>query len=908
VFPVVSPYPTPAGLAALRGLPQSLALLSYLNVPSVSAIPANTTAPCFSAPVPAGFSATNPCLPAVNALVGATNIPFSTYLVPDGNAYDVKDNQWSARIDHRLSNSSDFYGRYLFDELRAPRLAVANAGDSAFSDIGLYPDYRLLVRQRSQSLLLDHRYYWARSLNEFRFSFGRISRGTGPFQIPEAARNTQAAATVADNFGGFLPYQLNFSSAGRSFTIGRDSSPSQATTKIFQFQENFSHNLRTQSLKFGVNFVRILSAINSVPSDLGQYFFGSNSSGGLLPGLTNFATEPAVGTSRAIFAIQRLPNLITNPISSQVIGQGDPQLSLREFDHFYFFQDDWRVTKRFTLSLGIRYENFGQPLNRLHNLNPRAPKVARDENNFGPRFGFAWSPFTHMVIRGGYAMMYNPMVLNIPLLVWQSAPISPFVVASTLGLTQLPIVRTFPNQPFTPASLNVNVSGCSTVIDRAFAGTVPLINCSTQDTVDTKLVNPYVHNFSFGVQQELSNNMLFEVGYVGSKGTKLFQRTDENPFGGWNTACTGAPLLRGPSPSCILSRTSNARGAITKIGNGGNSIYHSLQTSLTRRMAPVGRLGDISFTVAYTWSHNIDNTSEIFGPGVRFIGNDIFGNFLNSLFGSFENVEAISPYAQDPRNVNLDRGNSSFDRRHRFVTSYLWSLGHSKNFLVGGWQLAGIATYQSGQSYTPLNGNPFLNCFDPGGFGRVSTARPAIGNPSAPVNSVALLKDSRCTDTTLGYKDASGATIAPATAHFVQVPLGFRPGQTFTVGGKSFVAGSAGRNSLVGPNIVNWDFSLLKNIHIGESRQLQFRVEIYDILNHRNPGNPIGNVFSTDAQFSPAFAFSPRFSAAGVTGVIPENAIDSFDASSSALTNTFGSRKFMNTSSRRMQFGLKFFF
>ena len=78
------------------------------------------------------------------------------------------------------------------------------------------------------------------------------------------------------------------------------------------------------------------------------------------------------------------------------------------------------------------------------------------------------------------------------------------------------------------------------------------------------------------------------------------------------------------------------------------------------------------------------------------------------------------------------------------------------------------------------------------------------------------------------------------------------------------------------------------------------------MCNHRNPGNPIGNVFSTDAQFSPAFAFSPRYTAAGVTGVIPENAIDAFDAVS--LANTFGSQRYMNTSSRRMQFGLKLFF
>jgi hypothetical protein len=324
-------------------------------------------------------------------------------------------------------------------------------------------------------------------------------------------------------------------------------------------------------------------------------------------------------------------------------------------------------------------------------------------------------------------------------------------------------------------------------------------------------------------------------------------------------------------------------------------------------MSPIGKWGSATFTMAYTWSHNIDNTSEIFGPGVRLVDPDLFNITLRTL-GGFETIEAISPFAQDPRNLKADRGNSSFDRRHRFVTSYLWELGHSKRAFAGGWQLGGIITYQSGQSYTPLNGNPFKNCYDPGGFGRVSTARPAIGDPKAPLDSVALLVDTNCTNTALGYVDRNGATIAPSAAHFVQVPLGFRPGQTFTVGSSSFIAGSAGRNSLVGPNIVNWDFSLLKNIRIGESRRLQFRLEVFDLLNHPNPGNPIGNVFATDAQFTPAFAFSPRFTAAGVTGVIPENAIDAIDPVSPTLANTFRSEKYMNASSRRMQFGLKLFF
>jgi len=905
IFPVIATYPTTAGLAVLRGLPLSNALLRLLQTPSLLSVP-GLSAPCFNtlpAPPITGYNANNPCRAATNALIGTTNVPFSTFLVPDGNAYDVRDHQWSARVDHRLSNSSDLYGRYLFDELRTPRFPLTNAGDAAFADLGLYPDYKLHTHQRSQSLLLNHRYYWQRALNEFRFSFSRISSGTGAFQMDERTRNVAAAATVTDNFGGFSTFQPLFGSAGTRFTIGRDSTPTQIDTNTFQFQENFSYSRGNHSLKFGANFVRIHSDIDSNPSDLGQYFFGQQG----IPGLNPFATEPGSGTTRALFVFQRLPNVFSDPNTSLVIGQGNPELRLREFDQFYFFQDDWRATPTFTLSIGVRYENFGQPINRLRDLNGRAPSVRRDDNNFAPRFGFAWSPWMSTVIRGGYALMYNPVVLNIPLLVWQSAPISPFVVASTVaGFTRIAPSGTFPSQPFRAGDLNVNVAGCSTPQQRSNVGLIPLLNCSTQDTVDARLVNPYVHNFTLGWQQELGGNMMFEVGYVGSKGTKLFMRTDENPFAGWNTACTSGI---GPSPLCVSNRSKagNLRGAITKVGNGGSSIFHSLQASMTRRMMPIGPLGDATLSLAYTWSHNIDNVSEIFGPGVRLVSTDLLGSFSGFLRGQgFETVEAISPFAQDPGNLHAERANSSFDRRHRVVASYLWLLGHSKNWFFGGWQLGGIISYQSGQPYTVLNGTALGNCSDPAGFGRLSTARPAIGDPKAPASSVALLLDPNCTSTALGYVDLGGNAINPASARFVQVPLGVRPGQSFTVGTAQFFAGSAGRNILVGPEIINWDLSILKNFHWGEKYTIQFRWEIYDVFNRRNPGNPIGNVFSTDAQASPAFAFSPRFTPAGITGVIPENSIDARDPIT--LSSTFRSERYMNTSSRRMQFGLKFFF
>jgi hypothetical protein len=919
IYPVIATLPTAAGITALSNSPTSRSITNLLSTPSVTRIP-RISAPCFSEipPAPAsGFNTTNPCRAAQNVAVGSQSIPFSTFLVPNSNVFFVQDHQLSGRVDHKINNDNDIYIRYLFDDLTVPRFPLAPAGDSAFSDLGLLPDWQLLTRQRSQSLLVNHRWYGRNELNEFRFAYSRSSLGVGATRIPSSLRGIPSA-TVVDNFGGFDVFQANFFAAGTRFTIGRDTSPTQTDSNIFQFQENYSLSIPKHNLKFGANFVRIQSNIVNIPTDLGSYFFEAS---GFSPlnGFAAFATEPGIGNSNAVVAVQRLPNLISDP-GGTIRGQGSPNLPLREFDQFYFVQDDWQVRPNLTLSLGLRYENFGQPINRVGELNLRAQNVRTDNNNLAPRFGFAWSMLDRFVVRGGYAMMYNPIVLSIPLLMWQSGPISPLIagvgpsVSLGGGLTGgARIVGTYPNSPFTPASVQRFVQGCSFPGQRFSPGTVPLIDCSAQDTVDPKLVNPYVQNFSLGIQYEITPSLLWEMGYVGSKGTKLFLRENRNPHLGWNRINVGGvcPVFDPTQANCLLARVNNSRGSIATITNSGSSIYHSLQTSLTRRLRPLGgQLGDATFSVAYTWSHNIDNASEILGPGVRVLAR-VFGNlnFLQFLqtAGGFEAFEAITPFAQNPNNLHGERGNSAFDRRHRFTFNYLWDIApRAKSQFVRGWQWSGIVSYQSGQPFNPLNSTPFSNCADFNGDGLLTNDRPAIGNPNAPANRVALLADPRCINPALGYTDLAGNPIDPAQALFVQVPVGLRVGDRFTAGSGTFVAGSAGRNILQGPHTVTWDMSVLKNFYWGETRYFQLRWEVYNLLNRRNPGNPLGNVFTADAQISPAYAFSPGATPARVTGVIPENSLDAFNFSTNE--NTFLSTIGMNTSSRRMQFSFRFIF
>jgi hypothetical protein len=263
-------------------------------------------------------------------------------------------------------------------------------------------------------------------------------------------------------------------------------------------------------------------------------------------------------------------------------------------------------------------------------------------------------------------------------------------------------------------------------------------------------------------------------------------------------------------------------------------------------------------------------------------------------------LQAITPFAQSPALTGAaERGNSSYDRRQRFVFSEIWGLPTRPDFsraakaILGGWFLNGIGTLQSGQPFTPLNGIPLGTCADANGDGQLTNDRPNIGNPSAPLNSVALLADPTCRSVSAGYIGLNGQSISPTNAHFVQVPLG-------TNGG-----GNAGRNTLTGPGIIDFDFALYKQFHWGESKVLEFRWEVYNVFNHPNPGYLLGNVFSSNAQPTPGFAFSPHASAAGVTGSIPENAVD---ATTTSGAYDFGSTGNMNTGNRTMQFGVHFSF
>jgi hypothetical protein len=921
VYPVIATAPTATGFATLRGIasptPALASMLAYPSVGSISGLTGN----CFGA-------TSNPCFAGTNVGTGLTTpatAQFGTYDVPQGNLFDLYDHQASARIDRRLNDANDFYGRYLIDDLNTPQAVLNPAGDVAFSDLGTLPDARSILHQRTQSTLLDERFARANSLNEVRFSFSRIAQGIGPYNLPSSLLNALPSATIADDFGGFGLYQNNFPSAGSQFTLGQDTSADVTHSNIFEAQENFSVTQNRHFVKMGADFVRTQSNIIDVPSDLGHYFFGT--APGTTGGLASFIAQPTTNPTNAVAVLQALPDVLTN-YSGVITGQGPNELPLRESDEAVFLQDDFRVRPNVTLSWGLRYERFGQPINGILKLNPTAgPIIPTSAGDFGPRFGLAWSPGASRktVFRGGYALMYDQMPLNIPLLMWQSAPVSPQIATITpfganalqivnAAKLKLPVTGNYPNSPLTWQSVaSTLVSGCSNTQPtqtssfsspftlQTFPGTVPLTNCSTQNTVAPNLATPYIQTWSMGMQRELSHNLMVEVSYVGTKGTKLYERQDLNPYQGWNLSC----LNGATGDECLNARPNPNRGDITSVTNAGHSSYNGLQASLNSRTLNVHG-NSLTFTTAYTWSHMIDTDSEIFGPSVRVFSHS-FIESLEALPEGISTAEAITPFPQTYYNLPAERGNSAYDRRQRFVFSEIWGLPSRPDYnaaaraVLGGWFLNGVGTLQSGQPFTPLNGIPLGACADAQGEGYLTNTRPDIGNPSAPLNSVALLADPACRSTA-AYNLYTGSSNTPtsvnatqafAQAHFVQIPLGTNQG------------GNAGRNILTGPGILDFDFAVFKQFHLGENKTLEVRWEVYDVFNNPIYGYLLGNVFSSNAQPSPGFAFAPSSTAAAVTGSIPENAID---ATTTGGTHDFLSRGYMNTGNRTMQFGIHFSF
>ena len=455
-------------------------------------------------------------------------------------------------------------------------------------------------------------------------------------------------------------------------------------------------------------------------------------------------------------------------------------------DTFMFAQDEWRIGQSLTLSLGLRYELPGNGIDSLVELNERivaaaggdqrfefTPKPKQDKNNVQPRLGFNWNPKTSgggvlglitggekFVLRGGYARTHDYAFLNLALNIASSFP---FVAA--INNSNLPNAFTrLPTFAFTPT-------------------TDP--NQLTRTIVADDFRSPHADQYSLEIQREMTADTVVRVGYVGTQGRGLYQTLDGNP----RVPFCGNPCTTG-------ARVDPSRGVIRLRANAADSSYHSLQVSLDKRLSR-----GLSAGAHYTWSKFIDGASDTFNVS----GGEV----------------ALS---QNSFDLGNDRGLSSFDRRHRFSTNFVWELPVARDQIgvtgriLGGWQVSGALTFQSGSPFTALNG------VDP--TGAIAGIDGLVGNSIRP-NINTDLDISRMTIEELR---AAGGSALFSTLCGMPSP---------TCSGER--VGNVGRNTLLTDGVGNLDLALIKNTRIS-NHVLQFRLEMYNATNSRDFGVPEGRV------------------------------------------------------------------
>jgi hypothetical protein len=339
------------------------------------------------------------------------------------------------------------------------------------------------------------------------------------------------------------------------------------------------------------------------------------------------------------------------------------------------------------------------------------------------------------------------------------------------------------------------------------------------------LRTPYIQQFNFDVQYSLRPDLLLEVGYVGSRGVNLFRQIAINQA---RLVTPQSPITNDVTGALITTNTAaNASLRVPYSGVGINnffqnqstaqSVYHSLQASLTKRFAH-----GLQFLASYTFAKSIDNAS---GQG----GGAGVGGVVNP--GGVGETSAI---LGNQLNNRANRGDSDFDRRHRFVLSGLWTLplpgshGFARH-LVKDWQIGGIVTAQSGLPIDIVDTGA-------GSFYGLSGGSAALARPNWAPGATA---STAMQNIPAGYYFNPAAFVRPLIAAGQPIPSS---GGAAIAGAAGTDIGNVGRNVLRGPKQINVDFALSKRFPIRESYSLELRGDAFNLLNQVNLANPLSDL------------------------------------------------------------------
>ena len=721
-----------------EGLRQSLSTTLTSTVPSANAL---------NGVLSTGTVAVDPLVkpylalwPAANGQTLGTGDTAQFHYV---NVQSGTENFYTGRIDHKLSEKDNLSGSFQYDFSQ-------NLSPDSFND-NLW-HYK---NSRPFGSIEETHVFSPTLVNSVRFGFNRNGvlvniTPVNPLTLSPSLKIIPGRGAPSINVTGITGYSGPYGNV--TYDLGWNN---------FQAYDDAFLTRGKHSLKFGVAFNRMQFNDLFNFSTSGSFSYGS---------LKAFLTNAAPSSFGA-----QISTLTPRGLRESLFGG--------------YLQDDWRLRPNLTLNLGLRYEFVTVPTEAqnkvasLLSLTDSAPHMGAPYfsnptlKDFDPRVGLVWDPFHDgkTAVRAGFGIFdVMPLLNDFMIVDMGTYPFNVTLSTSNVAAGSFPSTALSTLQANLPAALlNKRVS-----------------------YVQQNPSRPYVMQWNFNIEREVTRRQSVRVGYIGSRGVRLLYRSD-----GLNMVLptkTAAGYLW-PSPVGSGTRFNTNFGGIDYTTWGADSFYDALQAEYK-----VNLVHGLLFQTAYTWGKSIDTSSAE-------IGGD---QFVNSV--------ATNPLFFDPR---MRRALSDFDLRQNLVVSGVWNIGNGRSFsgpaawISKGWQLGGVFEASTGAPFTPsIGGGP------PGMKGGV------FDFPNR-------LTGSGCkSDVNPGNPD-----------HYINTAC-------FAVPTPINLMGNAGRNSLVGPGIVSLDSSLFKNNYIhraSESFNVQFRAEVFNLLNHANFRSPLDNSALFNASGTP---------------------------------------------------------